>query len=977
MSNEQTDTLETPLTAISELGSLGSAGARLVHADRSVWLVEHGSIDLFMVPLNAELEPGARIYLFTTGVGQLVAFPRLASDLGYGLLAVPMADCRYRVIERDDLTRMFEQTVQGCNQLALLDAFAHNLSLIPHEKLSSECLSVYPNDEYVAADTALTVCAGASGLWLSSVSGPMVYAIHDASEHELMHLHACLPAPMSIAIHLPTATQVHCYSLEEAREQGVSLDMLLDGLDSLFLSLIHATIENKKKNEADELLRLQTKTSIDSQAMSDALGGFASLFQKQYQESFSSSSKDRLLNACQIIGKSLNITFVAPPVGGVHRNLVQNIANASHVRTRVVALKGAWWKVDSGALLGFLESDKEPLALMPVRGGGYEAVNPVSGQRTKVDAQFSAQLVIFAHMFYTSLPHKSLILKDVIQFITRGFGREFIIIAAISLVSAALGMGIPIASGVLFDQAFPAADFGQMMQILMILFATILVTLLFEVTQAMVLLRIEGKASCDLQAAVWDRVLKLPVPFFRDYSAGDLATRINGINEIRQALSGTVISSILSSLFSALNVCLLFYYDIKLGVVAIILVLAAIGFNLLVGRVTARLTREAADKNGKISGMVLEYLNGIAKLRITGAESRAFSNWSTSFVMQRRLLMRASGWGNIGGTFSAVFPLLAMIVIFVWIAPVAGADNHQHLSTGEFIAFSSTFAIFLGATMNLVRISTDLLNIMSTYERTRPIMETVPEVDQNKAYPGELRGAIELSNVSFSYSPDLPPVLDDVSFSVKPGEFVALVGASGSGKSTLLRLMLGFETPSQGAIYYDGKNLGDINIGAVRRQLGVVLQGGQLMDGDIFSNIVGSTTLGSDAAWEAAKACGLDRDIEAMAMGMQTLVSDGGGTLSGGQRQRLMIARAIVNKPKIIYFDEATSALDNQTQATVSASMEQLRATRIVIAHRLSTIINADQIYVLEKGRIVQSGSYAVLMQQEGLFAELAKRQTL
>jgi len=251
----------------------------------------------------------------------------------------------------------------------------------------------------------------------------------------------------------------------------------------------------------------------------------------------------------------------------------------------------------------------------------------------------------------------------------------------------------------------------------------------------------------------------------------------------------------------------------------------------------------------------------------------------------------------------------------------------------------------------------------------------VPEVDPAKPHPGTLVGAIELSNVSFAYAPDMPPVLDDVSLSIKPGEFVALVGSSGSGKSTLLRLMLGFERPTSGGIYYDGHNLDEVDVGAVRRQLGVVLQSGRLMSGDIYTNIVGSSNLKLEDAWEAAAACGLDQDIKAMPMGMHSLVSDGGGTLSGGQRQRLLIARAIVNKPRIIYFDEATSALDNQSQAIVSASMGKLRATRVVIAHRLSTIIHADRIFVLDKGKIVQAGTYGTLMAQDGLFAELAKRQ--
>jgi ATP-binding cassette subfamily C protein len=214
-----------------------------------------------------------------------------------------------------------------------------------------------------------------------------------------------------------------------------------------------------------------------------------------------------------------------------------------------------------------------------------------------------------------------------------------------------------------------------------------------------------------------------------------------------------------------------------------------------------------------------------------------------------------------------------------------------------------------------------------------------------------------------------------VSFHVKAGEFVAFVGPSGSGKSTVLRLLLGFEEPESGAIYFDGQELAGLDLQAIRSQIGVVLQNGRLMSGDIFTNIVGSSLATIDDAWEAARMAGLDLDVKRMPMGMHTVVSEGGGTLSGGQRQRLMIARALLRRPTVLFFDEATSALDNRTQAIVGESLDRLHATRIVVAHRLSTIMHADQIYVMEGGRIVERGNYGELMENKGLFSELAKRQ--
>lgn len=267
------------------------------------------------------------------------------------------------------------------------------------------------------------------------------------------------------------------------------------------------------------------------------------------------------------------------------------------------------------------------------------------------------------------------------------------------------------------------------------------------------------------------------------------------------------------------------------------------------------------------------------------------------------------------------------------------------------------------------------VQIVPLYERARPILQTPPEVDPAKTVPGDLSGEVELSHVSFRYQADGPLVLDDVSVQVRPGEFIAFVGPSGAGKSTIIRLLLGFETPAAGSIYYDRDDLDGLDRQALRRQIGVVLQDGKLMPGDVFSNIVGSAPLTLEDAWDAAQLAGLEDDIHDMPMGMQTVIGEGGGTLSGGQRQRLMIARAVVSRPRILLLDEATSALDNRTQAAVSRSLERLKATRIVVAHRLSTIRNADCIYVLDGGHIVQRGSYADLIQQPGMFADLAKRQ--
>jgi ATP-binding cassette subfamily C protein len=372
-----------------------------------------------------------------------------------------------------------------------------------------------------------------------------------------------------------------------------------------------------------------------------------------------------------------------------------------------------------------------------------------------------------------------------------------------------------------------------------------------------------------------------------------------------------------------------------------------------------------------LSGQVLQYITGITKIRVAGAESRAYERWASNFADQRRLQFRARRIENGLTTFSAVFPVVSMMVVF----GLMTSYQDSVMSTGDFIAFTGAFGAFTSNLLGMTGAFVAVIMAVPMYEQARPILEAQTEVSESKAHPGSLSGEIEISQVTFRYDPEGTAVLDRVTLRAEPGEFVAFVGRSGSGKSTLLRLLLGFERPENGSIYFDGRDLSGLDIQAVRRQVGVVLQNGSVTTGDLFTNIAGSSRATMDDAWEAARMAGLDEDIRQMPMGMHTVVSDGGSTLSGGQRQRLMIARAVVNRPRLLFFDEATSALDNRTQALVSESLARLQSTRIVVAHRLSTIMNADRIYVLDNGRVVQSGTYASLLSEGGVFEELIRRQ--
>jgi len=524
----------------------------------------------------------------------------------------------------------------------------------------------------------------------------------------------------------------------------------------------------------------------------------------------------------------------------------------------------------------------------------------------------------------------------------------------------------------------PQADRSFLWEVFGIMMVIAFVKALLELVKGILLLRVETKSNITVQAGLMDHLLRLPVTFYRKYTAGDLTLRALGINAIRQILSSTILTAVLSGAFSIVNLGLLFWYDSSLAWVGVGLAIVAIVIISLLGFAKLKYDRQIADHQGEIQGFLFEFLSGINKIRVSGTENRVFSMWANKFGKYKILGFKSGNFQNFVEVFKGAYPLITSIFFFSFIYYTVTQTDLMAagmISVGVFLAFISAFNQFLGDCLNMCMSLISSLNIIPLYERVKPILEETPESTTGSVDPGELSGELEFNGVSFRYEEEQPLVLKDVSFKIKPGEMVAFVGPSGSGKSTVLRLLLGFEEAELGSVYYDGQAFDSLSKDLVRRQIGVVLQNGALMSGSIYQNIVGSSELTLQDAEAAAHLAGLEEDIEQMPMGMHTMISDGASTFSGGQRQRLMIARAIVHKPRILYMDEATSALDNRTQNIVSESLDKLQATRIIIAHRLSTIINADRIFVMDKGQIVESGTYKELMDKDGLFSQLAKRQ--
>lgn len=683
-----------------------------------------------------------------------------------------------------------------------------------------------------------------------------------------------------------------------------------------------------------------------------------------------------LVSACKLVAEPMKITITAPPNERLmnSKEPLYEIAKESQIRYRQVLLRGEWWNTDSGPLLAFTESDNSPVALIPSKHPCYTLVDVANGTSAPADKDNSLTLNPIAYTFYRPFPARAIKLRDLLVMSFESVSRrDLTVIIAMALLGGLIGVINPIVMGIVIDSVIPQADQMQLLQIGLLLFSLIVGKSAYDLTRSFAMLRLEGRMDSFSQAAVWDRLISLPVSFFKDYSAGELGMRAMGIGQIRQLLSNSTLNTMISSLFSIFNGILMFKYDVRLAAVGLGLVAAAIGVSLVLGWMQIRYERRMVTVSNKISGLLLQLIGGVSKFRVSGSEHRAFYQWATHFAEQRRIRFSKELISNALSTFNTFFPIITTMTMFFIIGNLS---KDRMLSTGEFIAFNATFGIFTMAMMDLSNTGLAINAIVPTYESTKPILETLPEYDESKDEPGALDGSIEIGQVTFRYVKDGPAIINNLSLTIKPGEYVAIVGASGCGKSTLIRLLLGFEKPESGKIYYSGRDLESVDIRSVRKQLGVVLQNGQLISGDILSNIVGSNPhLTAKDAEEAIAMAGMEEDIRQMPMGLYTMVSEGAGTLSGGQRQRLLIARAIVNKPNILFFDEATSALDNHTQKIVSDSLDKLNVTRIVIAHRLSTIIHCDRIIVLNKGAIAEEGTYEALIEQNGIFAELAKRQ--
>ena len=946
----------------------------LLNHPKTVWLIQSGSVAVFTVTVNNGTIVGNRHHLFTCHQ-QDALLPTLPNfgQTDTQMLALALNNVELLRIDREGIERSILNTDKEIKEGVA--NWLNKLSTLVDKAISPTIQTeVACEKQTKLADGQTFQPQKDVAVWVKIDSGYARWLGRE--EFTITPLTGAIPLTAPMWLEADGDTQLSIIP----NSAPLSTDTLLAGFNWLHKQLLYLNKCKLEKQRSEERERIQSKKQLDWGVTNTALQKLASPLMPSATKLIQDEAP--LLAAAGAVGRALGMRINPPAQSEDLQRLkepLEAIARSSRLRMRQVTLSDKWWQQDCGkGIVAYTRASHRPVALLQVTPTRYELLDPVAQTRLRVDAPLAATIEPVAYIFYRSLPERIEKKIELVRFTLFGLQKELIAILIAGVGVALLGMVTPYATGILIDNAIPDRNRGLLLQIGLGLLLAALFTALFSLVQRFALLRVETTAEISAQAAIWDKLLKLPVSFFRNYTTGDLHSRVTSIEEINRLVTGITTTKLLGGSFALLNLGLLCYYSLPLAMVAVVLAFIVTIFTAVSGTILARKIQPLLEIRGNIFGQTVQLINGIGKLKVAGAERRAFAAWSKNYTEQTKLELSTQHIEDWVVLVNSILPTITTGILFAVAVTLfnTGQNTAQAgLTLGTFVAFNAAFNNFINGATNLSSAITDLIQIIPLWKRTLPILETPPEVESDKEDPGRLIGRINIECISFCYNRSGPLILSDISINVEPGEFIALVGSSGSGKSTLLRLLLGFETPETGSVYYDGRDLASLDVTAVRRQTGVVLQSGKITSGSIWENLTNGAQTNVSEAWSALSLAGFAEEVREMPMGIHTVISEGGGNLSGGQRQRLLIAKALILKPRILLFDEATSALDNKTQAIVSENLSQLKVTRIVIAHRLSTIRHADRIYVLEAGKVVQQGTFTELAKQEGLFAHLMKRQ--
>lgn len=675
---------------------------------------------------------------------------------------------------------------------------------------------------------------------------------------------------------------------------------------------------------------------------------------------------DLLFKACAYVGTLVGFVAAHPKSQAVlNPDEIDNWMNilAEHSKTayRSFELKDDWWHSLADPLIVF-EGDKWiPRVILPKREATATMLDVETGTRTPMNAALASKIQSTAYMFYDILPDESNGVKDLFRLGLRSIKGQTLSIFGIALLLAVVRLFTPISNEMVFDYVIPTSNTSLFFQLAAALILIQLTEYALGIVRSFSMLRFRGIIENKMQAALWERLMRLPISTFRKFPRGDLIQRMMLIDRIRPFMMGDVLYTVLEAPFSILYVFLMLYYSISLGVVmtGMLIVFYIIAF--ILRRQILPMITTALEKTAAVNSFLMQIATVMAKIRVGGAEKRAFSRWAHLFADLQRLNMKIGIKEIYFNLIKTLFPVISLALIYgltAYFLKNQGAVTFN-LSMGQFVAFQTSFMILSKIVGDLLTLTDSYMQIQQICHRTDALLKQPTEQIGLHHFTEKLSGNIRAENLFFQYPGAAQPTLSDISFTCEPGDFIGIVGRSGSGKSTVLRLLTALDIPESGKIFFDGRALENYDYTTLRRRMGIVLQTSGVVAGLVKDNLLMGRLTSKESFERALHLSTFDQVLKKLPMGLDTVLT--GGTLSGGEEQRLLLARALMTDIDILLLDEATSALDSMTQNTIMNNLLDMKITIIAVAHRLETVRLAKEILVVKDGHIVERGDMAKL----------------
>ncbi|MXZ44180.1 MAG: ATP-binding cassette domain-containing protein [Gammaproteobacteria bacterium] len=974
-SNERTSVSEIALRSTMSVPCEGNSPVAL-DDDHCFWYVENGAVDLFLVETKEGVEQAAPQHLMRVESKRLLPSvvadkqDREESETTLGLVAKGKPGTRLTRIPVADLAKIhtYEIAAQIDGWLsALTQALSRFVIRSPRPNALLE-----PTEEITLS--AGTVSVSRSLVWVSGATQGTGLFMDMVDPAEIVKEVAETAIPLTRAswISIFEEVTISGYSTETLASDGT----LLDALASFHRIALHMERLNRRLAVVDDA-NLERDRIMSRRVAEDVARTRLFNIYDQQKTTPTEADDTALASALRLIGRRLGIEFKIPQKSESFEEPVTliDILDVSSVRARRVSLDSEqkWWRSDSAVLLAFRATDNQPIVLIPGMHGRYNQIDPITKKRTITSKTRAEELKEDAWMFYQPLPSGSVTAAELLRFSLRRSGKDLARLVISGIVGGLVKLIPALMLGLVANYIVAGGNTtGPLFVVAVLLVVVGLLSVLVNLLQNTAMMRFEGRSASRLEAALWDRLMRLPSEVLHRQPSGELAMSGMAFQNLRDGLQRVVANSVLSLIFLLPVFGVVFFYDVVLGSVVLIFSLVALSIMFFWGMCQVSPYGRMIGAIRRVSGLLFEIIEGISKLRVENAEGSAFAMWAQDYREQKRAELKLGKYERHARALGAALPFLAGAVLVFVVVTIGNGD----FLVGDFLIAFAVFIVFQHAIARFGESFGLVASMLPAMKQMRSMLAADPHTKMLGEPVDSLQGDVLFDRISFRYTPEGPLVLSDVTIHARPGEFIAIAGESGAGKSTLFRLAIGLDRPTNGAVYYDGRDLRHLNLKQLRRKMGVVPQSVRLHPQDIWDNIVvHHEDPNTEQVWEAVRSASIEQEIRSMPMGMMTMVGASGSVLSGGESQRISIARSLLGNPRIMLFDEATNWLDNDKQAHVMQNLALLTSTRIVIAHRLSTLKQADRIFVMQAGKVVQSGTFDELMEVQGVFKELVKRQ--